>query len=63
LFAGDALHVGAFVEIQLMTEQPQLASGVVAEVYEFVEGQQPLVQLQTGEVGAVRITSVVAGMR
>jgi hypothetical protein len=46
---------GCFVEIQLMTEEAQLARGRVAEVYDLTPGRQPLVRLESGLWGAVRI--------
>lgn len=52
--AGDHLAPGAFVEIQLMTTEPRLASGRVVEVYDASPGQQPVVALHSGEIGAVR---------
>ena len=39
--------------MQLLGDEPQLVGGVVAEVYELTAGQQPLVMLQSGHIGAV----------
>lgn len=52
--AGSHLRPGCFVEIQLMTEEGELASGRVAEVYDLTPGRQPLVGLESGMWGAVR---------
>ena len=54
--AGQHLAPACFVEVQLLGEVPALASGKVGEVYNAPPGQQPVVALQDGQVGAVRPT-------
>ena len=56
--AGDHLEPGCFVEIQVLADRPELASGRVAEVYDTAAGQQPLVLLQNGQCGGVRPCSL-----